>query len=111
MLYRRRRKRNVYTKPHDKLKAVERIMQGEESTRTISEELSVSLTSVQTWVKQYKDNGPSFFTGKSETVKDGVGIWVSTEEHEHLKELEKNYEDMQLQVEILKKFHTFLKVK
>lgn len=106
-----KRKKIVYTNPADKLKAVERIVQNGESTRTISEELAVSLTSVQTWVKQYKDYGPAYFIDKEKAVKGEAGVWIDTNEYENLRQLEKNYEEMQLQVEILKKFQAFLKMK
>jgi len=52
MEYKPKRKKIVYTDSLDKLKAVERIVHEDISTRVIAEELSVSLTSVQSWVKQ-----------------------------------------------------------
>lgn len=109
MEYKPRRKRIVYTDPLDKLKAVERIVHDHVPTRVIAEELSVSLTSVQQWAKQYKDYGPAFFTNKESNLNPGV--WVDSQEYSRLKEIEKDFEEKQLQVEILKKFQTFLRSK
>lgn len=109
MEYKPKRKRIVYTDPLDQLKAIEKIIYEGTSTRIIAEELSVSLTNVQQWVKKYKDFGPTFFTDKKKEEKSGV--WINSEELARLKQIEKEYDEKQLQVEILKKFQTFLNMK
>ena len=108
MEFKPRRKRNVYTSPNDKLKAVERVVLEGISTRIIAEELSVSLTSVQTWVKQYNDFGPEYFTTQ---VRSSDGPDAIQAELERLKKIEKAYEEQLIEVEILKKFQAFLKMK
>lgn len=82
MHYNPSRKRNVYTSPIDKLKAVERVVFEGMSTRILAEELSMSLTSIQTWVKQYKDFGPAYFTTQ---VRSSDGPDVIQAELERLK--------------------------
>ena len=109
MVYRPRRKRNIYTSPENKIKAVERVLTEQISTRQMAEEMNVSQTSIQQWVKQYKDFGPTFFLTK-DTQKKPMTM-VDTEELVRLKAIEAAYNEQQIQVEILKKFQTFLKQK
>lgn len=108
MEFKPRRKRNVYTSPDDKLKAVERVVIEGISTRIVAEELSVSLTSVQQWVKQYNDFGPEYF---SPPIRSSQEPDVIQAELERLKLIEKAYEEKLIEVEILKKFQAFLKMK
>lgn len=91
-----------------KLEVVERILTEGISVRTASEDLGVSYTSMLLWIKQYKENGPTFF---SDNKKGTVGIWIDEKEHAELIQAQKELKDAQLEVEILKKFHTFLKTK
>lgn len=109
MVYRPRRKMNIYTSPENKLKAVERILDEHMPTKQMAEEMNVSLTSIQQWVKQYKDFGPASFLNL-DTQKKPMSL-VDVEELARLKVIEKAYEEQQIQVEILKKFQTFLKQK
>lgn len=109
MEFKKQRKKIVYTNPNDKLKAVERVVHGGESTRVIAEELSVSLTSVQTWVKQYRDHGPAFFLEGKKGITPVT--FINQEELTRLKDIEKKYQEQEIQIEILKKFQAFLKEK
>lgn len=109
MEYRPRRKRIVYTSPTNKIKAVERVINDGISTRLIAEEYAVSLTSIQLWVKQYKDFGPDFFSVKEEVVPNDNSSLKA--ELDRLKQIEKAYEEKLIEVEILKKFQAFLKTK
>lgn len=107
MVGKKRRKRIVYTLPENKIKAVERVLQDQIPTRQMAEEINVSQTSMQQWVKQYKDYGPqSFF--KNDIEKKPTAM-IDEEELKRLKEIEAAYEEQQIQVDILKKFQTFLK--
>ena len=113
MIRRRDRKRNVYTLPEDKIKAVERVLVNEIPTRRVAEEINVSQTSIQQWVKQYKDYGPQYFLNKKmeRKVKKAPVIMIDEVELKRLKGIEAAYKEQQIQVEILKKFQTFLKRK
>ncbi|WP_342514558.1 transposase [Sporosarcina sp. FSL K6-1522] len=109
MAYRPRRKRNTYTSPENKIKAIERVLTEQIPTKQVAEEMNVSQTSIQQWVKQYKDFGPTYFRTK-DTQKNPMTM-VDTEELARLKAIEVAYNEQQIQVEILKKFQTFLKQK
>ena len=75
MVYRPRRKMNIYTLPENKIKAVERILDEHMPTKQMAEEMNVSLTSIQQWVKQYKDFGPASFLNK-DTQKRPCLWWM-----------------------------------
>lgn len=109
MVYRPRRKRNIYTSPENKIKAVERILKENISTIQMAEEMNVSRTSIQQWVRQYKDFGPVYFLEKG--THNSEMTMVDIEELGRLKAIEVAYKEQQIQVEILKKFQTFLKQK
>lgn len=109
MVYRPRRKRNIYTSPENKIKAVEHVLKENIATRQMAEEMNVSQTSIQQWVKQYKDFGPAYFLKKD--TDNSVMTTVDAEELARLRVIEIAYEEQQIQVEILKKFQTFLKQK
>ncbi len=109
MVYRPRRKMNIYTSPENKIKAVERILDEHMPTKQMAEEMNVSQTSIQQWVKQYKDFGPASILN-IDTQKRPMSL-VGAEELARLKAIEIAYEEQQIQVEILKKFQTFLKQK
>lgn len=109
MVYRPRRKMNIYTSPENKIKAVERILDEHVPTKQMAEEMNVSLTSIQQWVKRYKDFGPASFLNKD--TQKGPMAMVDVKELARLKTIEVAYKEQMLQVEILKKFQTFLKQK
>lgn len=109
MEFKKRRKKNVYTDPKDKLKAVERIVLEGIPARIVAEEMSVSLTSVQTWAKQFRDHGPNFFIDGKKARQPS--ILVEQEELNRLKEIEQKYKEQEIQIEILKKFQAFLRKK
>jgi transposase len=109
MVYRPRRKMNIYTSPENKIKAVERVLDEHMPTKQMAEEMNVSLTSIQQWVKQYKDFGPASFLNK-DSQKRPMAM-VNVEELARLKTIEIAYKEQMVQVEILKKFQTFLKQK
>lgn len=69
--------------------------------------MNVSLNSVQQWVKQFHDFGEEYF--QKRIIKKGPEVIVQKSELDHLKAIEKKYKDQLRQVEILKKFQTFLK--
>ncbi len=101
MVYRPRRRMNIYTSPENKIKAVERILDEHMPTKQIAEEMNVSQTSIQQWVKQYKDFGPVSFLNM-DTQKRPMSL-VDAEELARLKAIEIAYEEQQIQVEILLK--------
>ncbi|MBE1556002.1 transposase [Sporosarcina limicola] len=109
MVYRPRRKRNINTSPENKIKAVERILEENIPTKQMAEKMDVSQTSIQQWVRQYKDFGPAYFLEKD--THNSEMTMVDIEELVRLKAIEKAYKEQQIQVEILKKFQTFLKQK
>ena len=109
MVYGPLRKRNIYTSPENKIKAVERVLAEHIPTKQMAEEMNVSRTSIQQWVKQYKDFGPASFLN-IDTQKRPMSL-VDAEELARLQAIEIAYEEQQIQVEILKKFQTFLKQK
>lgn len=109
MNYRPHRKRNIFTSPENKIKAVERVLAERIPTRQMAEEMNVSQTSIQQWVKQYKDFGPASFL-TNDTQKSPTTL-VDAEELARLKAIEIAYKEQLIQVEILKKFQTFLKQK
>lgn len=111
MVYRKRRKRIVYTTPENKIKAVERVLLEKIPTRQVAEEIDVSQTSIQQWVKQYKDYGPQHFFKNKKNLEKYPVTMIDEQELKRLKEIEKAYEEQKVQVEILKKFQTFLKQK
>ncbi len=51
MVYKPRRKRNIYTSSENKIKAVERILEENIPTIQMAEEMNVSQTSIQQWAK------------------------------------------------------------
>ncbi len=101
------RKKNTYTNPSDKIAAVKQVMNNTKTTQQVAEEMNVSLTSVQQWVKQYRDFGEEYFQKKPK--KKGPEVTVQKSELDHLKAIEKKYKNQLIQVEILKKFQSFLK--
>lgn len=109
MGYRPRRKRNIYTSPESKVTAVERVLNERIPTKQMAEEMNVSQTSIQQWVKQYKDFGPAFFLNKD--IEISPMTLVDANEFERLQAIEIAFNEQQIQVEILKKFQTFLKQK
>ena len=109
MGYRPRRKQNIYTSPEYKIKAVERVLKERIPTKQLAEEMNVSQTSIQQWVKQYKDFGPTFFLNK-DTENRSMTL-VDADELKRLQAIEIAFEEQRIQVEILKKFQTFLKQK
>lgn len=109
MVYRPRRKRSIYTSPEDKIKAVERILREHIPTKQMAEEINVSQTSIQQWVKQYKNHGPQSFLKTDKNTNTTTTVEVG--ELERLKAIEVAYEEQRIQVEIIKKFQTFLKQK
>lgn len=111
MVRKKRRKRIIYTLPENKIKAVERVLQNKIPTRQVAEEIDVSQTSIQQWVKQYKDDGVQSFLKNKVENKASTTTVIDEEELKRLKKIEANYEEQKVQVEILKKFQTFLKQK
>lgn len=111
MVHGKRRKRIVYTSPENKIKAVERVLQDQIPTRQVAEEIDVSQTSIQQWVKQYKDYGPEHFLKTQKNEEKNPVTMVDEKELQRLRKIEKAYEEQQIQVEILKKFQTFLRQK
>jgi transposase len=109
MVYGPLRKRNIFTTPEDKIKAVERVLAEHIPTKQMAEEMNVSRTSIQQWVKQYKDFGPASFLN-IDAQKRPMSL-VDAEELARLQAIEVAYEEQQIQVEILKKFQTFLNQK
>lgn len=109
MIRRRDRKRNVYTSPEDKIKAVERVLLDQIPTRQVAEEVGVSQSSIQQWVKQYKDYGPQHFLKNKKNLEKRTMTLIEEQELKRLKEIEAAHKEQQIQVEILKKFQTFLK--
>lgn len=75
----------------------------------MAEEINVSQTSIQLWVKQYKEFGQEFFIDK--VTQNKPMSLVDADELVRLQAIEVAYEEQQIQVEILKKFQTFLKQK
>ncbi|MDI2587622.1 helix-turn-helix domain-containing protein [Psychrobacillus sp. NEAU-3TGS] len=74
-----RRKRHIQASCEQKLYAVQEVLLEKRSRKDIATELNVSVNSITTWIKIYKEYGENGFTS------------VAQYEIKRLKEIEKNY--------------------
>lgn len=91
--------RKTYTKDF-KLGAVNQVIQEGKKVSVIAKELGIIPTMLSRWIYEYKENGEAAFSG------NGRKIANSDFEKEILK---KKVKELELENEILKKFHAFLK--
>lgn len=73
------RKRYIQTSCEQKLYAVQEVLLKKRTRKEIATELNVSINSITTWIKKYKEYGENGFTSFSQY------------EIKRLKEIEKNY--------------------
>ena len=83
-----------------KLSAARLALDGEISTKEISDRLDVPQGTLRRWASEYEENGEAAFPGK--------GTPVANKDYEILK-LKKENEELRKENEILKKFRAFLR--
>lgn len=92
------RKRYTQTSQEQKVYAVLQVLNNGRGRREVAEELNVSVNSVTTWIRKYKEPGENGF------------ISYSQDEIIRLKEVEKKYNEQQ-GLELLKKLPIYIHVK
>ncbi|MFJ7828369.1 transposase [Psychrobacillus sp. NPDC096623] len=84
------RKRYTQTTQEQKMYAVKEVLQRGRGRKEVAEELNVSVNSITTWIRKFKEAGENGLTSYSQ------------DEIIRLKEIEKKYNE-QLEMELLKK--------
>jgi transposase len=90
--------------PKHKHYAVKEVLENNRHNKEVADELGVSVGSIINWIKQYE--APTQKTVQPLIVGDTPEL---KEELKRLRAIEKQYQDQQLEIEILKKFQAFLK--
>lgn len=84
------RKRYTQTSQEQKMYAIQEVLQAGRGRKEVAEELNVSVNSITTWIRKFKENGETSLTS------------YTSEEIIRLKEIEKKY-NKHLELELLKK--------
>ena len=92
------------SRPEHKLYAVKEVLENKRHKKEVAAELGVSLGSINNWIKQYES--PKIKPLHPLVVGDTPELQT---ELKRLRAIEKQYQDQQLEIEILKKFQAFLK--
>jgi|SRR5690554_5990882 transposase-like protein len=92
-------KRKKYTREFKK-QAVKLVLEEGFSVKTVSKELEIHYNSLYKWIVEYEENGELAFPG------NGSRDYIYQNK---IKQLEKENERLQEELEILKKFQIFLK--
>jgi transposase len=90
--------------PKHKRYAVNEVLENKRHKQEVADELNVSLGTINNWIKQYKS--PEIKKLQPLIVGDTPEVKA---ELERLWDIEKKYQEQQLENEILKKFQAFLK--
>ncbi|WP_186670678.1 transposase [Sporosarcina sp. BP05] len=90
--------------PKHKLYAVKEVLENNRHKKEVAAELGVSLGTIINWIKQYES--PEIKPLQPLIVGDTPEL---KNELKRLRDIEKQYKDQQLEIEILKKFLAFLK--
>ena len=92
------RKRYTQTTQEQKMYAVQEVLQNGRVRKDLANELNVSVNSITTWIRKFKNAGENGFSSYSQ------------DEITRLKEIEKKYEQ-QLKMENLKKLPIYIHLK
>ncbi|SDO30272.1 Transposase [Psychrobacillus sp. OK028] len=92
------RKRYTQTTQEQKMYAVQEVLQSGRGRKEVAEELNVSVNSITTWIRKFKEIGENALTSYSQ------------DEIIRLKEIEKKYNE-QLKLEMLKKQPIYIHLK
>ncbi|MEK3980248.1 transposase [Psychrobacillus sp. FSL K6-2836] len=92
------RKRYTQTTQEQKMYAVQEVLKNGRGRKELAEELNVSVNSITTWIRKFKETG-----------KNGITSY-SQDEIMRLKEIEKKYNE-QKEMESLKKLPIYIHVK
>lgn len=91
-------KRKKYSREF-KLQAVKLVLENEFTVKTVSEQLEIHKNSLYKWIVEYEEHGELAFPG------NGSRDYIYQNK---IKQLEKENERLQEELEILKKFRIFL---
>ncbi|QUG42972.1 transposase [Psychrobacillus sp. INOP01] len=92
------RKRYTQTTQEQKKYAVQEVLKNGRGRKAVAEELNVSVNSITTWIRKFKEAG-----------ENGLSSY-SQEEIMRLKEIEKKYNEQQ-ELELLKKLPIYIHLK
>ena len=92
------RKRYTQTTQEQKMYAVQQVLKNGRGRKEVAEELNVSVNSITTWIRKYKEAGENGLTANSQ------------DEISRLKEIEKKYKEQQ-ELELLKKLPIYIHLK
>lgn len=92
------RKRYTQTTQEQKMYAVKEVLQNGRERKQVAEELHVSVNSISTWIRKFKEAGENSFSSYSQ------------DEIVRLKEIEKKYNEQQ-EMESLKKLPIYVHLK
>ncbi|MEK3954845.1 MULTISPECIES: transposase [unclassified Psychrobacillus] len=92
------RKRYTQTTQEQKMYAVQEVLKNGRGRKDVADELHVSVNSVTTWIRKYKEDGKNALSPYSQ------------EEISRLKEIEKKYNEQQ-KMELLKKLPIYIHLK
>ncbi|MER2078657.1 transposase [Psychrobacillus psychrotolerans] len=92
------RKRYTQTTQEQKIYAVQEVLKNGRGRKDVADELHVSVNSVTTWIRKYKEDGKNALSPYSQ------------EEISRLKEIEKKYNEQQ-KMELLKKLPIYIHLK
>lgn len=98
LMHGQNRKRYIQTTPEQKMYAVQEVLKNGRRRKAVAEELNVSVNSITTWIRKFKEAGENGLTPYSQ------------DEITRLKEIEKKYNEQQ-EMELLKKLPIYIHLK
>ncbi|WP_433745042.1 transposase [Falsibacillus pallidus] len=101
--------KNNQTSVENKLTAVLRVINDEESEASVAADLGLHRDTVNRWIRAYKKKGREGLENPG--TKSHSSDSPLTENQKRIKELEKQIKEQEENIEILQKFQDFLKTK
>ncbi|WP_342513203.1 transposase [Sporosarcina sp. FSL K6-1522] len=102
MMNEKKRKRQLSFE--QKLYAVQEVLEKGRHKKDVASELDIHINSITNWMKIYREKGENGLRPTPKAI-----LLDEATELERLKKIEKKYNEQLVEIEILKKFHAFLK--